>query len=198
MSSLFSRAILVGGQHYPSQSEPNQASAPGVSHFIDGSGPIFSMYLERAKEVDEKMAEHWKADAEGILIFVRTCSSPMLHTDSSVIDWFILRRCCFLDFGVNSGHPAESTGHLQLLPCQYLSNFGRPESAKYILPFFSPSVHSTNICRLGERALVHELDYQYYLCSTRDIATAVGTTIPEGDSTTLQSTQTGPDARVLC
>jgi hypothetical protein len=29
------------------------------------------MYLERAKEVDEKMAENWKADADGILIFVR-------------------------------------------------------------------------------------------------------------------------------
>jgi hypothetical protein len=46
-------------------------SGQNVSHFIDGSGPIFSMYLERAKEVDEKMAESWKADADGILIFVR-------------------------------------------------------------------------------------------------------------------------------
>jgi hypothetical protein len=29
------------------------------------------MYLETAKEVDKEMAESWKADAEGILVFVR-------------------------------------------------------------------------------------------------------------------------------
>ena len=61
----------IGSHHYPPQSAQNQTSAPGVSHFIDGSGPIFSMYLERAEEEDKKMAESWKADADGILIFVR-------------------------------------------------------------------------------------------------------------------------------
>ena len=29
------------------------------------------MYLEMATEEDNKMAENWKADADGILIFVR-------------------------------------------------------------------------------------------------------------------------------
>ena len=29
------------------------------------------MYLEMAEEEDRKMAESWKADAEGILVFVR-------------------------------------------------------------------------------------------------------------------------------
>lgn len=28
------------------------------------------MYLERAEEEDKKMVENWKADADGILIFV--------------------------------------------------------------------------------------------------------------------------------
>jgi hypothetical protein len=37
----------------------------------DGSGPIFSLYLEMATEEDKKMAENWKDDADGILIFVR-------------------------------------------------------------------------------------------------------------------------------
>ena len=49
---------------------PNQASQ-GVSNFADGSGHIFSMYLEMATEEDKKMVEDWKADADGILIFVR-------------------------------------------------------------------------------------------------------------------------------
>jgi hypothetical protein len=40
------------------------------SNFSDGSGPLFSMYLDRAEEEDKKMAEGWKGDAEGILVFV--------------------------------------------------------------------------------------------------------------------------------
>ena len=84
---------------------------------------MFSMYLGMAEEEDKKMAENWKADADGILIFVRLCSSSMLHTDSLAIDWFILRCCRFLDLGVDSGHTTEPTGHLQLLPSQYLSDY---------------------------------------------------------------------------
>ncbi len=59
----------IGGHKYPPQSAPTQ-SPQGVSSLADGSGPIFSMYLEMASEQDEKMAENWKADAEGILVFV--------------------------------------------------------------------------------------------------------------------------------
>ena len=63
----------VGLDHYPPQSAPNQApTAPyGVSNYADGSGHIFSMYLEMATEEDKKIVEDWKADADGILIFVR-------------------------------------------------------------------------------------------------------------------------------
>ena len=39
--------------------------------FVDSSGPIFAMYMEMAEEEDKKLAESWKADAEGILVFVR-------------------------------------------------------------------------------------------------------------------------------
>ena len=50
----------------------DQAPQPeGRSDFIDSSGPIFSMYMEMAEEEDKKMTESWKADAEGILVFVR-------------------------------------------------------------------------------------------------------------------------------
>jgi hypothetical protein len=72
-----SQIFPIGSHQYPPQSAPNQASTTSISsNFVDGSGPIFSMYLERAKEEDEKMAENWKADADGILIFVRL--SPFL------------------------------------------------------------------------------------------------------------------------
>ena len=31
------------------------------------------MYLDMAKEEDTKMTDNWKADADGIIIFVRLC-----------------------------------------------------------------------------------------------------------------------------
>lgn len=62
-------AAQTDDRQYPPDSAQNQVQ--GSSNFIDGSGAIFSMYLERATEEDKKMAENWKADANGILIFVR-------------------------------------------------------------------------------------------------------------------------------
>ena len=70
LSSPFSPAAQIDEPQYPPQSAQNQPSH-GLSNFVDGSGPIFSMYMEMATEEDKKMAENWKADADGILIFVR-------------------------------------------------------------------------------------------------------------------------------
>ena len=63
-------ARVLGIDQYPPQFTQNQASH-GASNFADGSGHIFSMYLEMATEEDKKMVESWKADADGTLIFVR-------------------------------------------------------------------------------------------------------------------------------
>ncbi|KAI9434478.1 hypothetical protein H4582DRAFT_2080835 [Lactarius indigo] len=64
-----------GGQ-YP---QLRQSQAPHtVSNFVDGSGPIFSMYMEMAMEEDKKMAENWKADADGILIFTGLFSAAVV------------------------------------------------------------------------------------------------------------------------
>ena len=70
--SLFSTATLILGDdcQYPPLSAQNQRWRRGFD-FVDSSGPIFSMYMEMAEEEDKKMAESWKADAEGILVFVR-------------------------------------------------------------------------------------------------------------------------------
>jgi hypothetical protein len=60
------------GQYPPQSARQNRASQPeGQSDFIDGSGPIFSMYMEMAEEEDKKLAKSWKADADSILVFVR-------------------------------------------------------------------------------------------------------------------------------
>ena len=44
----------------------------GESSYTDGSGALFSMYLDRAEEEDRRVAERWKGDADGILVFVRS------------------------------------------------------------------------------------------------------------------------------
>jgi hypothetical protein len=66
-SHLFTQ---LGNDQYPPHSAQNQAS-PGVSNFLNGFGPIFSMYLEMATEDDTKMVENWKWDADEFIIFVR-------------------------------------------------------------------------------------------------------------------------------
>ena len=64
-------ATLIGDdRHYTPLLAQNQTWRGG-SDFVDSSGPIFSMYMEMAEEEDKKLAESWKADAEGILVFVR-------------------------------------------------------------------------------------------------------------------------------
>ncbi|KAH9959211.1 hypothetical protein BC827DRAFT_1135089, partial [Russula dissimulans] len=45
--------------------------------FFDGSGAIFSMYLERAEEEDRKMVESWKGDADGMLVFTGLFSAAV-------------------------------------------------------------------------------------------------------------------------
>ena len=69
LSSPFSPTAQIDDTRYPPQPTQNQPSQ-GLSNFIDGSGHIFSMYLEMATE-DKRMTDNWKADADGILIFVR-------------------------------------------------------------------------------------------------------------------------------
>jgi hypothetical protein len=64
--------LLPDDHQHPPKTTQTPASQ-GISNFVDGSGPIFSMYLDMAEEEDKKMAEGWKADADGILIFVRLC-----------------------------------------------------------------------------------------------------------------------------
>ena len=43
------------------------------------------MYIEMAEEEDKKMAESWKADADGILVFVRSCSPLPYFTASDLL-----------------------------------------------------------------------------------------------------------------
>ena len=201
LSSPFSSAHCpirpIGDDQYPPgpQLPQNQPLSP-VSDFVDGSGPIFSMYLEMATEDDKKMVEDWKADADGILIFVCLSSNLGVYVNSVIIDGSILRCCCNIDLTINSRHPAEPTGHLKFLPRKYLSRYHQPKSLE-ISPCFSTSILSSKLRNLGEFTLVLELGDQSHLCFTCDLPTAMGSKIPQGHFVALQSRQESTDPCVL-
>ena len=60
---------IEGGHGDHSQLTPNQPFQE-ESNFGDSSGPLFSIYSKAADDEDNKMAERWQKDADGILIFV--------------------------------------------------------------------------------------------------------------------------------
>ena len=72
---------MTGDPRYPPQPAQHEGEHEGESNFVDGSDHFFTMYTEMAGEEDNKMAERWQADAEGILVFVRPdpCSSHSFH-----------------------------------------------------------------------------------------------------------------------
>ncbi|KAI9433329.1 hypothetical protein H4582DRAFT_1003036 [Lactarius indigo] len=67
---------LCIGVRDPPQSAQHQ-TLHGESNFSDGSGHLFTMYNEMAEEEDKKMAESWKADADGILVFTGLFSAAV-------------------------------------------------------------------------------------------------------------------------
>lgn len=71
---------VVDGHSQRPQDQPLQAE----SNFSDSSGPVFSLYSKIAVEEDDKMAERWTANADGILIFVslRTSIHIFVHLGS--------------------------------------------------------------------------------------------------------------------
>jgi hypothetical protein len=67
----FPRPLSADTRTNSHQMEQNQEQQ---SEFADSSGPFFTMYREMTEEEDNKMAERWQKDAEGIIIFVSPSS----------------------------------------------------------------------------------------------------------------------------
>jgi len=53
----------------PDHNPPSQSESEGS--FTDGSDMLFSLYNEKAAEHDQKLAENWREDAQGIMVLVR-------------------------------------------------------------------------------------------------------------------------------
>ncbi|KAH9952546.1 hypothetical protein BGW80DRAFT_618337 [Lactifluus volemus] len=58
--------------------EQNQVSQGQANlNFTDSSGPLFNMYIKMAEEEDNKVADRWQKDADGILIFTGLFSAAI-------------------------------------------------------------------------------------------------------------------------
>jgi hypothetical protein len=95
------------------------------------------MYSKIAEEEDDKMAERWQKDADGLLIFVsrRIRTHTPAHINWKTIDWFILcfgrpAACC-----VSPGPEARPSGHISILSREYIHASRRTER---ITPFHYP------------------------------------------------------------
>ena len=115
---------IVDHPRNQSVSVPNQQSQPsqGESNFGDTSGPLFSMYSKAAEEEDNKMADRWQKDADGILIFV---SPPVgcyvsLCIIWNTIDGVILCCRCYAAFRVSPEPDPQQSGYIFILSRKHL------------------------------------------------------------------------------
>ena len=111
--------------HPPNRFQVPPEGQPGESNLSDGSGAVFTMYLDLAEEEDIKMAERWKGDADGMLVFVGlrpTSHNFALNVENA--DRCVL--CCRRSVarGDYPRYSTELAGHLGVLSLQlFLSNF---------------------------------------------------------------------------
>jgi hypothetical protein len=182
--------------------QPGRNEQPqGESGFVDGSGPLFSMYFKLAGEEDKKLTKSWTGDADGILVFVSyyCMFSTSTQINPEPEDWFILRHCRSICCRIRPGPQTKFPGHLSVLPRKHLSN---PQWLRdRYTPLTFRSVHpifSTNFCCLGQLTLVSQLGYQSHMRTFGNIAAAMGPSVHEYHPDTIRTTQTSTDSCVLC
>jgi hypothetical protein len=117
-----------------------------------------------------------RQDADGILISVRLYLLVPCFTRQLIYRRKVLCSAAVtlsISVSIQDIRPSSRDTYLDL------HGYRRPKH-------FSPSAELYN---LSELTPCFELFHQHYLSSTCDVATAVGTEIPQGHSVTLQSTQ---------
>ena len=62
---------VISPPTYILDSPPNPSHGRNDQEYSDSSWPLFSLYLEKTEEEDNRLAELWPKDAKSIIIFVR-------------------------------------------------------------------------------------------------------------------------------
>ena len=180
--------VLTNVSHVVDGYPPRQTQDPPFpadSNFCDSSGPVFSLYSKIAEEEDDKTAERWKTNADGMLIFVslRASIHISLHLGSIFIEWIVLCRRCNIARCDDPRPQAKSARYLCVSSRKNPSGSCRSQRITHRHTFYViKSIHllpSELLC-LGQLAMVPELDPQSYMRSSGYIATAMGTPIHQG------------------
>ena len=79
------------------------------------------MYLNRAEDKNKKMTDRWKADADGILIFV-SVHLIYSHINLESIDRSFFSCGCDVYWSLHPGPQSKLPGYLRILSCKYLSD----------------------------------------------------------------------------
>jgi hypothetical protein len=123
---------------------------------IDSSAPLFSLYNKKTKEHDEKMAESWKGDADGILVFV--CENklffPRHPLRCHIIDWFVLSGRCTTPWKCAWEPPAEPSKCFIILSCSHISAHPRFECVVHSTPRRSSYIQATHVRHIRQHTLV--------------------------------------------
>ena len=118
------------------------------------------MYSKITKEEDDRVAERWQKDADGILIFVSLHNTTHEHKLGIILDWFILRSSRRTTCRIRPGPQTEFSRYFRILPRKYLSGSCRPKRYSSIFSCrTTSSVLSSDTCCLGEFTLVPELGH---------------------------------------
>ena len=148
------------------------------------------------------MAESWKGDAEGMLVFVSLCpTSHIFAYNIKNADRSIL--CCRRSVarGDHPRYSSEPAGHLSILSRNHLSATCPVEWHSNLHPILLVQpcriIHTACLGRLGQWALVHELGHQHYLRRIGDVATAMGTSLSQSGLPTIQSPQASANSCIL-
>jgi hypothetical protein len=110
------------GDDYSDLPRSAQNPTPQSEFLLDGSGALFSMYSRMGEKEDDKIAELWRKDADGILIFVSprvVCTRQVRQLD--IIDWIILHGRCNLPYGILPGPQTNPATFIRILSREDLS-----------------------------------------------------------------------------
>ena len=143
-------------RQHSSQCTCNVTLAPEKPTYSDSSGAIFSMYIAKGQKFDKENADNWDGQANGILLFVCSCSLPI-----SLIIFFLRLLSFSISSRVSSPPPwlllllsaTRTCSKIPVLSCQFSHRYPdslpmRPPMVSVpTLPAYQPKFPSSLPCR---------------------------------------------------
>lgn len=111
--------VISTGIQFPYCTTATARLGQNASKGSDASGKVWSVYLSEAERVDRALAENWKGDTEGILIFVRIVLSDPPPTQALT---FVYPRLVSLLLPWQHSS-LRATSNCPLIPPPQLSSF---------------------------------------------------------------------------